>query len=142
MSLILLITGMIAITLLGYLVIKLINFQMSLIEGLGLGYLIGIGIYTYSLFLLNLLGIPYSLIASNVALLSLLGMIITITYFLGKRSLFYQMLNTKFTFPHFTLAEWIMIILIVAPLLSSLITNLYWPVKDWDSLVLYDFRAI
>ncbi|MEM4326288.1 MAG: hypothetical protein QXU40_03225 [Candidatus Pacearchaeota archaeon] len=144
MNLFLNILGNLVIVLFGFLLVKLVAPNIRSLAGLGLGYLIGSGIFTLILFLGNLMGLPFRLSTSVTILISSILVLLLIRW-----------IKYKYVFPKLTISiekiikkvksiskiELLLILFILFLITNSLIANLFWPVKDWDSLVLYDFRA-
>lgn len=94
---------------------------------ISIGILLGTGLYIISMYLLGLLGISWTQLS-----LTLLALIIFVA------SLPLVRLITKPTnAPNQTLG--IVVVLLFTSF--SMIVNSYWPVRDWDALTLYDFRA-
>lgn len=113
------------------------------LESLSVGFLMNIGVFTYLWFVLNILGLPYNSTVSLVALTFLLLVFFILFSFVYKKRVLVEMssvLNIKLR--KLNKIEIVFVISISFLFLSSLINNLYWPVKDWDSLALYDFRAL
>lgn len=132
---------LVLIYLIGYLLINLIYNKASVIEKICLGYISSIGLLTFSSFILNLYQFPFS--KETLFYQLLCSLIITITLnFLAKKQL-HSKIFKRFTFkiPHLTKYEKIALLVTVALSSLAIISSLYWPVKDWDSIVLYDFRA-
>lgn len=126
----------------GYLLANLLIEREHFIEKLFLGFLMNLGIFTFMWFLLNLAGVPFNRLSALI-LISLLFLIYNMLNILKHKKLSLKYINLKlFNFTRFTFVERFMIISLIILILSSLLNNLYWPVKDWDSLALYDFRAI
>ena len=120
--------------------------KAHILERIAVGFLLGSGIFTFVLFLANWkLNIPFGLKESLFILLSLnLIAFLINTFFTKKRKVkntFDYNLNFKEGFENLNSLEKIIIGLILFLFLSSLVHNLYWPVSDWDSLAVYDFRA-
>lgn len=138
------IIGVLAVILFGYLVVNFLYPKFKVLEKFALGYLLGFGLFTLTLFIANIKGVPYKLFESSIILL----LLIVVGYFLNvifktsrylKPSISLTELKERFL----KLSSWEKFIFssLVFLGLSSLLINLYWPITDWDSLVLYDFRA-
>jgi hypothetical protein len=102
------------------------------LERLSLGFVLGIGLFTLIWFLLNLTGVAYSLLSGTILLLVL---IVLLRPFLKSPAW-----DIRY-FKNMDLAEKILLIIIIGLFVSSFIGDLYFPVRHWDSLTLYDFRA-
>jgi len=114
--------------------------KSSTAEKLSVGFLLGIGIFTFFWFLLNLIGIPYTLL-SAILLVLILNLVVLI---LNKiiSGVFFEKMEFHFDyFKNLNFIEKLCLGVIIFLCLSVIIGNLYWPVRYWDSLVLYDFRA-
>lgn len=126
------------ITFFGYLFVNLIRKNLSISIKIALGYIIGIGLSTYISFLLNILGIPFSLL-STLSLLSISILILVLLHIVNKIPIFNK-IPTKIFVTQGKMQK-ILYFLIIFLIISAFISSIYWPVKDWDSIVLYDFRA-
>ena len=124
---------------LGFLVLCSLKKKIYLIESIGLSYLIGIGLFTNILFVLNYyMKIAYNGFNSIIILFVLLIIfaVFAVRRFKENKVVFIKVKLSKFTF-----LEKSIVIMIFIFLISSLINSLYWPITDWDALTLYDFRA-
>lgn len=136
------IISIVFIIFLGYSFISLLNVNdMKNIEKYALGFLLGNSIYTYILFLANLKGISFSEYNLSIILAFLCIVIAIIGHILKNL----RKINTEYInnwsdqiISKFQIYGklYLAIIFIIV-----LVSSLYSPVKDWDSLVLYDFRA-
>jgi hypothetical protein len=141
------IIGILGIFTLGFFLINaILGRKIHILERLSLGFLLGSGIFTFTLFILNWkLNIPFG---KNQSLLILLFLNL-ISFFLdifankkrGEKKLLAYNFNFKEGFENANIWEKVGLGLILFLFLSSFLSNLYWPVHDWDALALYDFRA-
>ena len=134
------IIGILLIIVFGYGLTNVLVSKVNPIEKIALGYILGIGIFTFIWFLMNLISISYNLI-SGFSLLIILNIIVLVVNKLKFGRWFRKI---KFDFGYFKkldTLEKIILGIIVFLYLSALIQNLYFPIRYWDSLVLYDFRA-
>ena len=132
------ILGISLITFLGYLISHHLLRKISIFERLGLSYLLGMGIFTFAIFLSNLVGIGFSRLNSLVLLI----LFILVAYFALRLRVI--RLGKEDHFESFRKLNPIVIILslgILACLLYNFVISVYWPVGDWDAIALYDFRA-
>lgn len=126
----------------GYLLVNLLLKNSHFLEKVFLGFLITSGLITFLWFALNLAGIPYT-IGSFLAL-AWSCVIVLFVLNMALRRLDPVKPNIKNTLLKIrSLPIWVKILLfcLLIILASVLMADLYWPVKDWDSLVLYDYRA-
>lgn len=132
---------LISIFVIGYLLINLICNKASVIEKLSLGYITSIGLLTFQSFLLNLYKISFS--TETLFYQILFSILVLMIFNLLAKKYFKLKIFTKISLKKFSFLKYERIAFIIILLLSSLaiISSLYWPVKDWDSIVLYDFRA-
>lgn len=144
MNILLNLVGSLIIVIFGYLLVKLIYPTSKNLEAVGLGYLIAIGLFTFIMFLGNLIGIPFKLINSSIILVTLI-LVLFITHWVKNRT---NLINLSFSkkrlgnkINSITVIDIVPLLLIIFLIASSFISNFFWPVRDWDSLVLYDFRA-
>jgi hypothetical protein len=137
---ILLMTGIILVWLFGFWTARLLSNRNNFWEESSLGFILGIGIFTFLWFLLNLVGIKYNLLSGFTLVLGLNVLVLFISRIkYGKRFLKIE-LNTQYL-SRLNFLEKFGIGMLVFLFISAFIQNLYWPIKYWDSLVLYDFRA-
>lgn len=128
-----------AIFVFGYLLSGM--FLEERLERLSLSFILGLGIFTLCWFLLNLVGIPFTLYSG-------LGLAIILSIILFGLSKLIPRRKEKKTeksiltyFKDMDLIEKAVFVVIIFLFLASLLGDLYWPVRHWDSLTLYDFRA-
>ena len=133
MGLLLLFIGLILVTLFGRNIVRLIYPDAARVESLALGYLIGLGLFTLALFLTNLAGLKYAALESN----SLLVVLFIISAYLARNTR-----PTPLVKRSGKITTIITILFGIFFLVPVLLYGLYWPAKDWDSLALYDYRAI
>lgn len=136
------------ITIVGYLLLILLKLEkLNFFCKIGLSYILGIGVITYLLFLLNLLGIAYT---TNTFVTLLLGsiflLLIPVFLFYDRNTLhiknFYTRVLQIYKISNkFNSAEKIFSVFLLLISIWTIAYSSYWPVKDWDSIVLYDFRA-
>lgn len=134
MNIILTIIGLLCIGIFGWVIVNLLLVGISLIEKMSLSFIVGSGVFTFIWFLLNWLGLPYNLLSSSLILC------LPVSVFLFK----FKFSSKKISLPslkNFDIVEKIMIITIVFIVLSAIFQTVYWPIRYWDSMVLYDFRA-
>jgi hypothetical protein len=128
-----------AIFLFGYLLSGL--FLEEKLERLSLSFILGLGVFTLCWFLLNLVGIPFTLF-SGLGLVTILSIIL-----FGLSKLIHRKKEKKTEksilayFKNMDLTEKVFVAVVIFLFLSSILGDLYWPVRHWDSLTLYDFRA-
>src|SRR3989344_533860 len=138
------IPGIITIILFGYLFINFLYPKFVALEKIALGYLLGIGFFTLFLFIANTLGIKYDLINFSIIIsfLITLGLLLNLRF--KTASFLIQAISLqkiRNTFISLTEPDKYILVVITFLILSSFVINIYWPVSDWDSLALYDFRA-
>ena len=124
---------------LGSLIVKSINKSAKLIETLGLGFFVGHGLYSLMLFLLLYFGLKPN-IASSVFAIFLLITVSILSYLLSKSKT--NHINTKFYLKNKLGKTKPLLYLILLVIALSLVSNIYWPPFDWDSVALYDMRAL
>jgi hypothetical protein len=138
--------GILGIFSFGYFVVAtILNKDSCILEKISAGFLLGSGLFTFTLFLANwLFGVPFKTWYS-VSILILLNIISLCINFFAK---FYTKKKQRkhqqrraCIFSNLNKYENTIIALILILFTSSIINNLYWPVTDWDALALYDFRA-
>jgi len=117
-----------------------------ILERISVGFLLGTGIFTFIIFLLNwLFNVSFSLGYELLVLLALNLIAFLINIVIGKQQKVKEPFNYNlcFTcgFKKLTLVEKVFLGITLFLCAYSLIMNMYWPVADWDALALYDFRA-
>ncbi len=126
---------------LGFSLANLILPKAEGLEKLSLSFVLGIGVFTFFWFLLNLVGIPYIFVSGFVLFLILILLIWGANRLIHKeRQENVKVIDIAY-FKRMSVIEKVSLALIVFFFLSVLVGNIYWPVRHWDSLVLYDFRA-
>jgi len=107
-----------------------------------LGFLVSSGLTTFAWFILNLLGIPYTITSYLLLVWSVTSILFLINFITKKFNFSNFNLKTEIS-KIWALPLWmkILILFLLAILISVLVNDIYWPVKDWDSLVLYEYRA-
>ncbi len=135
--------------LLGVLLILYFGFQfsilflgkkLSLLGGVSLGFPVGMGLFTYLLFILN------TNFNFNLTLLNCFRLLVFLSVSLTALNYFFKNLTfTRFKlkakFKKISTIDYLLIFFIVFVSFSVILINWYWPVRDWDALTLYDFRA-
>lgn len=144
------ILGLVGIITFGFLIADILLPRNHLLEKLSLGYLLGLGIFTFALFLANLTGLPYKLIPASLILLllNLTGLTVNLLSKQRQKESNFSFMQTlqkpwiwRISFKNITPLEAAFIGIIAFLLISSFISDIYWPVKTWDALAVYDFRA-
>jgi|GEM_PF-2920347 len=135
------------ITFFGYLVVNLISPQVKYIEKISLSFIIGLGLYTFVIFISNwLFGTPIK-ISPIIAILAWLVMTaIYLNLCFKRKNIFpFQINNWSKRTLRWTLGlskfEKILFLILVFIFGSLLLSNLYWPIWSWDAVALFDFRA-
>ena len=141
-----LILGLLFPIVLGFIISLLISPEIAILERIALAYGLGYGLLTLGMFLLNVLGIEFSLLNTIVLLSGIL--ILSLVYLKWKNRFDYSSLRklnpfqrTKGIRAPLSSFEIIMIVLLGFFALSNVVIAVYWPVHSWDSLSTYDFRA-
>ncbi len=94
---------------------------------ISVGILLGIGLYIISMYLLGVMGIAWT---------QLTLIILAITFFGSSLTLM-----NSITIPSRAPNQLLGILVVLLFAFFSVVVNSYWPVRDWDALTLYDFRA-
>ena len=115
----------------GFFLLKLINFNKNKLEILGLSFPIGLGSCTLIIFLMDVFGIKITFFSITIAFVSIAIILIVLLY---KKTGF-----KKFTFKFSSIkkidpAEWIFIIVIFAFFFISLWRCYYLPITTYDSI--------
>lgn len=137
--------GIAVVTIFGFIIADLLMPNNDLLERIALGFLLGFGIFTLVMFMMNWkFGIVLNLESSSIILLVLIVISFCINSISkakdGKNILNYK-ISFKFNFRDLSGIEIAMISVIVFIVLSCFLYNFFWPVRSWDALTLYDFRA-
>jgi hypothetical protein len=135
------------ITFLGFAVVNIFLPKASLAEKISAGFLLGIAIFTYVIFLAGwLFNIPFR----TAPVLVILFWLITVALYLNW--VFFKWTSLKFnvvdklkclriSIISLPLFEKFLFVLLVFIFVSVLANNFFWPVWSWDALALYDLRA-
>jgi hypothetical protein len=110
------------------------------LEKIALGYILGIGIFTFVWFLLNWWGVPYNFVSGFTILLVLNAMLFVVNRIFGKKET-EKSIKNQLAFSKWSFLEKFLLGIIIFLGVSAFIQSIYWPIRYWDSLVLYDFRA-
>lgn len=94
---------------------------------IGIGTLLGIGLYIISMYLLGLVGISWTRVTLTILALTMLLCSLPLIKWI--------------TIPVKSPNQYLGIVIVLFFTSFSIIVNSYWPVRDWDALTLYDFRA-
>jgi len=116
-----------------------ISKEFNPIERLGLSYVVGLGLQTFFMFLMYVLGYKFNLLNTLLILLTVIIPLLILERI--KLIQFVNGIKTVFSINTFKKHEKITVGIIALFILFSLWSTLYWPVSSWDSLVLYDWRA-
>lgn len=131
--------GMSLIVLFGYKLSKMLLPNSDRLEQVALGYILGTGLFTFLWFLLNWIGISYSLI-SGFCLLVFLNTVLLFVERLTVKHRKISIIEISY-FYRLNVIEMVLLGVFFFLCISTLIQNVYWPIHHWDSLTLYDFRA-
>lgn len=141
-----LIFGLLFPIIFGLVISLLISREIAILERIALAYAIGYGLLTLGMFLLNVLGMEFSLINTVVLLSGIL--ILSLVYLKWKNRFDYFSLRKlnpirrkRSIRAPLSVFELIMIALLGFFALAHIIIAVYWPVHRWDSISTYDFRA-
>ena len=141
-----LIVGLILPVLFGLAISLLVCPEMRVAERFALAYGLGFGLLTLAMFLLNLLGIKFSLINTSVCIS---GIIVGSMVYWKRKKWSYHWLaelpgwlkRMGKTVGSLSIFERIVLGLLIFFGMSNLIIATYWPVWWWDALAVYDLRA-
>ena len=106
---------------------------------IGVSYPLGIGIFTFLMFLTNIAGIRFSFI--NELILLLLVSIPLVLFCRGRMRQFFIEVINGFKKLSLSPVEKVILGVLVFVIISSFINTFYWPVHIWDSITIYDIRA-
>ena len=140
MTIIMFLLGLLLIFTFGYKLSRILLPKVYKLEQIALGYVLGVGIFTFIWFLINWAGIPYNL-TSGFGVLIVLNTIVYISDRLFNKKIKEKYVLDLTFFKKLNVLEKILLGIIVFLSVSALIQTIYWPIRYWDSLVLYDFRA-
>ncbi len=137
-----LIAGTIGIISFGFFLVSAVLPRSSFIEKISSGFLAAIGIFTISIFLLNLAGLAYTLPNLSIVLIVLnifAAFIFRLRVKFSPSGNFFTSVSRNWQ--TLDIPQKTLILIIAFILISALLKGIYWPVRAWDSIVLYDFRA-
>lgn len=138
--------AIISVFIVGYLIVDILFPEKTKLNKVFLGYPVSIGIITLSMFTLNIFKFTYNRVHIFLILIILILVLSFIRAVLKKIDSI-KSLGTKLKinwishFKNLNILEKISLSIILFLVVSSLIAVLYWPVRTWDALTLYDFRA-
>lgn len=133
------IPGLVLTIFAGYLVSCLLIEKKHLIERIGLSFPLGIGLQTLFTFFSYMM---FGFKISSSSMWTVLFTIILISSFIFKLTKTHISFEpNNLNFKNINKYEVIIFIVFGLLLIISFINNLYWPLSDWDSIALYDFRA-
>jgi hypothetical protein len=124
----------------GYQLSKILLSSVERLEQICLGYVLGIGLFTFVWFLVNLAGVSYNLVSGLVLLLSLNIVLFIVCKIIGKTKREKPFVGFSY-FKKLNIVETSLLGITIFLCVSALIQDIYWPIRYWDSLTLYDFRA-
>lgn len=123
----------------GYLVTKLVSSELNIFERAGLSYSLGFGLFTWGAYILSSQGVKITL--GNLSIFLIL-LIFSLSVILRKISAKASSKNLTFlSWQNPTRLEKYILLAIGVLIIFSFLNAFYWPVNEWDALVLYDFRA-
>lgn len=144
--------GFIITAIFGFGITFLFDINFRKLERFALSILLGFGVQTLFMFIFYLFGLGFTLMNTLLEMFILSTPIYLLCIFLGRWPKIKNFWLTIFSFRNLkkelvTIVssnpeEKIFIIFVLGLLLVSLIIGTYFPVSGWDSLVLYDFRAV
>jgi hypothetical protein len=123
----------------GFPLVLLILPKQNLVAIAGLSFPLGIGIFTFVMFIANIFGVKFSPL--NEFLIFLILSIPLIVLIRKRIKEFYFNLIHSFRKSNLSPVEKVMLGVLAFLILTSFINTFYWPVHIWDSVVLYDFRG-
>lgn len=123
-----LVITVVPILIFGYMLISRLKPSLHILERLSLGWLSGLGLFTIFFFLINIQGFAYNRVNG----LYLLSALIFSTFLIKRKT------NNNPT-SNLNILSLIFPILLVV---TTVIINIYLPVRSWDSLALYEYRAL
>jgi len=122
----------------GLLITVLIKTRVGLVERLSLSYLLGIGVFTFFVFVFNLIfNVDYGVYNT----LSILAGLCIVLFIIKHKDVIEFFKGIKFEKKKPKLETIVFYIIILSVFIYTLLINLYWPISDWDALAMYDFRA-
>ena len=140
------IVGLILPVLFGLAISLVISPEMRIAERFALAYGLGFGLLTLAMFLLNLLGIKFSLANTSIFIS---GITVGSMLYWKRKKRSSHWLTGLSHFPKrvgeaigsLSVFEGIVLGLLIFFGISNLIITVYWPVCWWDALAVYDLRA-
>lgn len=111
----------------GFIATRFLYPKANTLIAISTGILLGTGLYIIAMYLLGLIGISWTQLSLT---------LLALTIFVASLPLV-RLITKPTNAPNQTLG--IVVVLLFTSF--SMIVNSYWPVRDWDALTLYDFRA-
>ena len=134
--------GLAMACLLGYMIVNLISADFSMAEKWGLSFLIGIGMETVFMFVLDVLSLEFNaliLFLLSVLLIAVLGWMQRYSLLEGIRNHHFSV--RKPDFGRLNYFWWVMVVAIGFLLFGSIWKSLYWPTISYDSVAGYDLMG-
>jgi hypothetical protein len=133
------IIGILLATLAGLSILSMISDKFSVFERIGLGYIIGLGLITFSFFLFNVIGVKGTFVSINAVLV----VTVILGYFIGKGNLIKNWQLDKALVSKYALnGMWLVCFILISYLLYVITKKaLYWPTLEFDSVTGYDYMA-
>ncbi|MDP3888631.1 MAG: glycosyltransferase family 39 protein [bacterium] len=140
-----LIIGLLLTFALGYLLTLVLDAKLAIYERLCLSFVIGLGVMTQLLFLLDIIHINYSAFS---VLSSLLILNVLLIFLIRKKlprvrdELNLRILTETISWvKRLSILEKIFLLTLIFLILGAFVRAVFWPVYYWDSLALYDYRG-
>lgn len=135
--------GLIVIYVLGWSLLNRISGKLSVLEKTGLAFLVGIGIESFIMFLLDILGIRFNI--TNLLIISIILIsVLNLKYLRESREVFSKIRDYKFQKPSFSglnLVWLIFALLVVVLVYGSVSKSLFWPTSAYDNVAGYDLMG-
>lgn len=130
--------GLLTTFFVGFSVLNFISFRYSVLEKLGLSFLLGIGVQTLLMLLMDLLGIRLSV--SNILVDSLLlALGLNLKMYFRRKEVWSALKKVRFTFPKGLNLVWLLfIVLIICLEYMNWTKCMFFPTFDRDSLASFD----
>lgn len=131
--------GILLTTILGLLISLMLSTKGHPIGRIALAYILGLGLDTLIMSGFLFGRIPLSRV-------NLLGVLIILNLFLGftvreRLKRYLGEMSGYLSLKNFSRFEKLLLLILLLINLSAIFISCYWPVKDWDAVTLYDFRA-
>lgn len=131
---------LLAVTFLGWVVTGSLRGNFSLLGRLGLAYGLGLGLFTYGIFLSSALGLPITLPTMFLSY-SVVVFLSAVALLRLDRAALFGLFKTRLKMPAWEARTLVLGCAIAVVVGVVLLIGLYWPLRQWDELAIWGAKA-